>query len=58
MAIAVLFLAGFRAWGFQLDVSVLIALVGGVSLQYIVSAFFPLSKAIGGIARELLRHSS
>jgi len=55
MVVAILFLAGFKAWGFRLDVAVLIALVGGISLQYVVSAVFPLSRAIADIARESMR---
>lgn len=50
-AIVILFFAGFSVGGFSLEASVLIALVSGLSLQFIASALFPL---IGGISSVLI----
>jgi hypothetical protein len=47
--ITLLLLAGFKPLGFTLDMRVLIAIVGGVSLQYIVAMVSPLVSGISTI---------
>lgn len=55
MVVAILFLSGFKAWGFALDVRVQIALVGGISLQYVVSAIPALARGIASVITERIQ---
>lgn len=56
--IALLFCAGFKPKGFELPEAVLIAIVGGISAQYIVSAIPALSSGIADITRAYYDYRS
>jgi hypothetical protein len=54
-SVAIILLSGFGWWGFSLDSSVLIAIVGGVSLQYVAAIISPLARGIADVVIAQIR---
>jgi len=54
-SIGIIILSGFRLWGFSLDRSIIIAIVGGVSLQYVAAIVSPLVRGISEMVIAQIR---